>query len=167
MSIVTAPNASDRNPFPATDPERRELWEMLVNRDFTAFLAQDWSLMDPDFWAEGFCGIDARSSADPSQWRIPFPSVESYRNEWLRQAEQFAAVELVGTGKLDFLFACSRLERIEITGDRAIAHKKFDGSAKTVAGEDIQFHFQSVFQLVRIKGQWKIAGFVGYLPNPI
>ena len=131
----------DRNPFPPSDLERRQLWEMLVHRDFVAFLAEDWSLMAPDFWAEGFCGIDAHMSADPHQWTISFPTVESYRDAWLQQAEQFRKVELVGMEKLAFLFSCGRLARIEITGDRALAHKKFDGAAKTVSGEEIVFRF--------------------------
>ena len=162
-----ASDARDRNPFPLSDPERREIWEMLVYRDFTAFLAADWSLMEPDFWAEGFCGIDARKNADPTQWVISFPTVESYRDEWLRQAADFKLVELVGIDKLDFLFGCSQLARLEITGDRALGHKKFDGAAQTVSGKEIVLRFQSLFQLVRRDDRWKIAGFVGYLPNPM
>ena len=157
----------DRNPFPATDPERQMLWEMLVNRDFVAFLAADWSVMEPDFCADIFCGIDAHQSADPNQWTISFPTVESYRDAWLQQAADFQQLELAGIDKLDFLFACGRLDRIEITGDRALAHKKFDGSAKTVGGEEIVLRFQSIFQLIHRDGGWKIAGFVGYLPNPM
>jgi hypothetical protein len=166
MSKLAASN-SDRNPFPATDPEQRVLWEMLVERDFVAFLAADWSMMANDFWAEGFCGIDAGKSSDPMDWKISFPTVESYRDEWLRQAAEFQHVKLAEIDKLDFLFACVRLERIEIIGDRALAHKKFNGAAKTVTGENIELRFQSLFQLIRINGRWKIAGFVGYMPNPM
>ena len=77
---------SEYNPFPASDPERRTMWEMLVERDFVAFVNADWSLMADDFWAEGFYGLDAKFSRDPSDWKISFPTVESYRDEWLRQA---------------------------------------------------------------------------------
>ena len=61
----------------------------------------------------------------------------------------------------------SRLDRIEIVGDRALAHKKFDGAATTVDGQEVVLRFQSMFHLARIDGRWKIAGFVGYLPNPM
>ena len=159
--------AEGPNPFPWADPERRGLWEMLVQRDFVSFLAVDWSPMEADFWAEGFCGIDARGSADPARWTIAYPTVESYRDEWLRQARQFQRHEFHGIDKLDFLYASSRLDRIEIVGDRALAHKKFDGAATTVGGQEVVLRFQSIFHLTRIEGFWKIAGFVGYLPNPM
>ena len=131
------------------------------------FSPADWSAMEPDFWAEGFCGIDARGSADPADWTIAFPTVESYRDEWLRQARQFERHEFPGIDKLAFLYAASRFDRIEIVGDRALAHKKFDGSATTVDGQEVVLRFQSIFHLARIEDGWKIAGFVGYLPNPI
>ena len=155
------------NPFPATDPLRRGLWEMLMTRDFVSFLAADWSAMEPDFWAAGFCGIDARRSSDPARWSIAYPTVESYRDEWLRQAGQFERYRFDGIDKLDFLYASSRLDRIEIVGNRALAHKMFDGSATTVDGQEVVLRFQSIFHLARIDDVWKIAGFVGYLPNPI
>ena len=59
------------------------------------------------------------------------------------------------------------MDRIKITGDRALTHKKFDGEAKTTSGERIELHFQSIFQLIRLNHEWKVAGFVGYLTNPL
>jgi hypothetical protein len=165
--MSAANRSEDPNPFPTTDPVRRGLWEMLVTRDFVSFLAGDWSPMEPDFWAAGFLGIDAKQSSDPARWTLAYPTVESYRDEWLRQARQFARYEFEAVDKLDFLYASSRLDRIEIEGDRALAHKKFDGSATTVDGQEVVLRFQSIFQLVRIDDRWKIAGFVGYLPNPM
>jgi hypothetical protein len=143
------------------------MWEMLVNRDFVAFVTSDWSLVANDFWADRFYGIDARKSSNPNDWTIGFPTLESYRDEWLSQAAHFEGVRFADIDKLDFLFGCARLERIEIAGDRALAHKKFDGAAKTVEGKSFELHFQSLFQLIRLEGQWKVAGFVGYLPNPM
>ncbi|HEX4146511.1 MAG TPA: hypothetical protein VHY91_23625 [Pirellulales bacterium] len=165
MSAASA--SQGLNPFPATDSVRRGLWEMLVTRDFVSFLAVDWAPMEPDFWAAGFCGIDARQRADPADWIIAYPTVESYRDEWLRQARQFERYTFDGLDKLDFLYASSRLDRIEIAGDRALAHKKFDGAATTASGQEVVLRFQSIFHLARIENVWKIAGFVGYLPNPM
>ena len=31
------------NPFPASDPDRHAIWEMLVERDIQAFVAADWN----------------------------------------------------------------------------------------------------------------------------
>ncbi len=165
MSAAHGPDGP--NPFPPSDAERRGMWEMLVKRDFVSFLAADWSPMEPDFWAEGFLGIDACRSADPARWTIAFPTVESYRDAWLRQAEQFGRYEFREIDKLDFLYASSRLDRIEIVGNKALAHKKFDGAARTVDGQEVVLRFQLIFHLARIEGVWKIAGFVGYLPNPM
>jgi hypothetical protein len=165
--MCAANSAQGPNPFPPGDRERRGLWEMLVKRDFVSFLAVDWSAMEPDFWVEGFCGIDAGGSAEPARWKLTFPTVESYRDEWLRQARQFKQYEFQNLDKLDFLYASSRLDRIDIVGERALAHKKFDGSATTVDGEEVVLRFQSIFHLAWIEGRWKIAGFIGYLPNPM
>jgi hypothetical protein len=165
--MTAANQARERNPFSPADTQRRDMWEMLVTRDFVSFLAADWSAMQPDFWADGFCGIDAHGSADPAHWTIAFPTVESYRDEWLRQAEKFQRYQFDGIDKLEFLFAGSRLDRIEIVGQRALAHKKFDGTATTVDGQEVVLRFQSIFHLATIGERWKIAGFVGYLPNPL
>ena len=90
--MSAASRSQSPNPFPATDPVRREMWEMLVSGDFVSFLAADWAPMEPDFWAAGFCGIDARGSADPARWILAYPTVESYRDEWLRQARAIRAL---------------------------------------------------------------------------
>ena len=58
------------NPFPAADPDRRAIWEMLVTRDIDAFLGQDWSMVEGDFVAEGFLGINAHGSDIPDSWRV-------------------------------------------------------------------------------------------------
>ena len=55
----------------------------------------------------------------------------------------------------------------EIEGDRALAHKKFDGKvALSDGGFDI-LNWQSVYTLARLEGNWKLTGFVGYLPYPM
>lgn len=46
-----------RNPF-LHDPVRREIWDVLMRRDFEAFLAADWSMTGPDFLEKEFLGLD-------------------------------------------------------------------------------------------------------------
>jgi hypothetical protein len=152
------------NPFLTADHDRHSIWEILVTRDFEAFVAQDWSLTGPDFWAEGFFGIDAHQNSDPDRWTITFPNLDSYRDDWLQQATKYAGMQLAGVHKLDFLYQICRLDTIEVSGDRALAHKKFNGSAATLSGDTFSICFQSVYRLMRFSPQWKIAGFVGYLP---
>lgn len=44
-------SAAAQNPF-AGDPDCHEIWEILMRRDFEAFVAADWSRAEPDFLAE-------------------------------------------------------------------------------------------------------------------
>ena len=43
-----------RNPFPAADQDRHQIWEMLVERDIIAFCQEDWEMVADDFIAENF-----------------------------------------------------------------------------------------------------------------
>ncbi len=159
MSDVTA------NPFPAGDPDRHAIWEMLVERDIAAFLAADWAMVEGDFAAEQFAGYSGPSN--PDHWRITYPTLESYRDEWLRQAAAFQPVQLRGATPSEFLHQTTVLRDIEIAGDLAMVHKKFDGRATTVEGEPIVLNWQTIYWLRRFASGWKITGFLGYLPNPM
>ncbi|MBL8160786.1 MAG: hypothetical protein JNJ61_02295, partial [Anaerolineae bacterium] len=65
------------------------------------------------------------------------------------------------------VYAATSLLDIEINGDAALLHKKFDGEIVTDAGEHVRMLWQTVYQCRKLNGVWKIAGFVGYLPNPM
>ncbi len=151
------------NPF--TDPERRQLWVICVQRDIEAFLAQNWNHCGDDFLAEGFVGLDARFHADPAQWRLTFPTLESYRLAWEQQSREFAAGKPAedAPGKL---YSAMQLDPILIEGDHALIYKKFDGCVNMRDGQALPLHWQSLFFAQRHKGVWKLRGFVGYLPYP-
>lgn len=166
MTSMASTRDPSVNPFSASDPDRREIWEMLMTHDFEAFVAGDWSAVEDDLWEEGFCGIDAQKQPDPSRWVLAYPNVTSYRDEWLRQVREFAPVQLEGTTILEFLYQSCRLDEIEVKGNRAIGCKKFSGVAKALNGEEIHLRFQSLYKLIRPKNRWMISGFVGYLPIP-
>jgi len=55
----------DKNPFSQSDPDRYQIWEMLVRRDIDAFLSADWTQVEDDFSPDRFFGIDARFRANP------------------------------------------------------------------------------------------------------
>lgn len=152
------------NPFPSGDADRHEIWIMLVERDIAAFLDDDWGRIHDDFAEDRFVG-QSGSSSNPDHWRITFPSLQAYREEWLRQAAAFATVQLKNIDKAEFLFRTTVLRDIEINGDRALAHKKFDGHAKTADGNDLVLNWQTMYWLQRISGTWKLTGFLGYLPT--
>lgn len=153
------------NPFPG-DASRHTIWEMLVARDIEAFLACDWKMVENNFAADRFLGIDGRKSDNPDDWRITFPTLEAYRDSWLAGAEDFRIRADAGPAKAA-IFAATRLTEIEITGDRALAHKKFDGEVPMREGPPDRLNWQSVYTLARIDGAWKLTGFIGYLPYPI
>lgn len=154
-----------QNPFP-NDPDRRAIWEMLVERDIRAFVEQDWSMVESDFIAEGFMGIDGRGLSNPDGWQITYPTLEAYRDEWLRQAKMTAETEFAEELEPALIHATT-LRDIEIAGDLALVHKKFDGSVAKKDGGSVVLNWQSLYCCRKVHGEWKITGFTGYLPHPM
>lgn len=155
-----------KNPFPASDVARSAIWEMLVLRDIDAFLAADWSMVEDDFVAEGFIGINGNKDANPDNWRLSFPNLAAYRDEWLRQAKDFAA-QTFAEDTRTAIFTTTTLESIEIEGETALVRKKFDGGIKKPDGGFDVMRWQTLYYCRVHQGRWKISGFTGYLPNPM
>ncbi len=159
----------ESNPFSATDTARRAIWEMLVARDIDAFLAADWAPVAGDFVAANFTGLDARFLPSPDDWRLSFPTLDAYRDEWLRQAREArsrARPVLYAEDARAAIFRATRLEEIEIEGDTAaLARKRFDGGIKRADGGFDRMNWQTLYICRLDGGRWKIAGFVGYLPH--
>ncbi|KAB2706257.1 MULTISPECIES: hypothetical protein [Brucella] len=149
------------NPF-AGDKDREQIWEMLVRRDIEAFVSQDWSLVADDFDEVRFLGIHAHNDRDPDNWDAGFPTLASYRDEWLRQAAESAAVEYAES-LADGIFRATNLSVIDITGDVALARKKFDGTIARKDGTIDRLNWQTLYFCGRDGARWKITGFVGYM----
>jgi len=151
------------NPFPL-DPDRREIWDMLVRRDIEAFVAGDWSMTAPDFDEAAFFAINGRASGNPDTWRVTYAVLDDYRDDWLAQGramrEEFVDVERS-------LYEATTLRDIDINGDRAVAHKKFDGAVHRHDGSRQVLNWQTLYYCRRIDGRWRIVGFTGYLPSPM
>lgn len=156
----------DKNPFPEGDADRHELWEMLVRRDIDAFLAQDWSMVEDDFVAASFFGMHAHFLNDADAWRLQFPRLEVYRDEWLRQARETAATEFAEPLR-PALFRITNMRDIDVDGDRAVLHKKFNGSIAKPGGAVERLNWQTLYFCSKIDGRWRITGFVGYMPHPL
>jgi hypothetical protein len=152
-----------RNPFPA-DPDRAEIWEMLVERDIQAFVAGDWSRVAGDFLAESFFAVDGRARANPDSWRLGLGSLDQYRLSWL---EQSASMRDAVAGLEAGLYDATTLRDIDIEADRALAHKKFDGQVRRRDGGIVPMHWQTLYMCRHVDAGWKVTGFVGYLPNPM
>jgi hypothetical protein len=152
-----------RTPFPA-DPDRAEIWDMLVERDTRAFVAGDWSLVAGDFLAESFFAVDGRLRSNPDSWRLGLGSLGEYRLSWLEQSE---AMRDHVTDLEAGLLEATTLRDIEIEADRALAHKKFDGQVRRHDGGIVPLHWQSLYMCRKVAAGWKVTGFIGYLPNPM
>jgi hypothetical protein len=151
------------NPF-ANDPDRHAIWEMLVNRDIEAFLGRDWARVQDDFVAEAFFGLHAHFKPNPDDWTMEFPDLAVYRDEWLLQAEETAAT-LYAEPLAPAIFRATDLGVIEISGNRALARKKFNGVIARADGGDDRLDWQTLYICAKRDGRWKITSFVGYMPR--
>lgn len=152
-----------RNPFDSNSDEA-SIWEMLVARDIEAFVRADWSLVENDFLESGFCGVHGHFSNDVDDWTPAFPNLGAYKNEWLRQAletQEASEPDLL----LEELHALTTLERIDVNGEMATAHKKFDGTISKKGGSKEALLWQTLYVCKKTNGKWQIHSFVGYLPH--
>jgi hypothetical protein len=139
---------------------------MLVPRDIKAYVNADWSMVEGDFAAGDFMGINGNRLDNPDGWTISFPTLADYRDEWLRQAREGQRTKYAEDVEAGIHRATS-LTEIEIAGERAIAHKKFNGEIKLADGGADRLNWQTLYFLRKIDGEWKLTGFVGYLPYPM
>lgn len=154
------------NPY-ATDPDKAAIWEMLVIRDIEAYAAQDFAMVADDFVTENFLGFSGGHARDIANWGIKYPHLDDYRQDWLAQAAETAKV--ADMNKLtEALLKLSTLTSIEITGDTAVARKEFDGTFPLADGNQSELlSWQTLYICRKVNEQWKIAGFIGYLPRPL
>ncbi|TIW85794.1 MAG: hypothetical protein E5V52_07495, partial [Mesorhizobium sp.] len=89
-----------------------------------------------------------------------------YRDEWLRQAKETAATKFAEPLR-EALFRVTNMRDIDVDGDRAVLHKKFDGSVAKADGGVDRLKWQTLYFCRKVGGRWKIAGFVGYMPHPL
>lgn len=150
-----------QNPY-SNDPDRHAIWEMLMPRDFEAFAAQDWSMVEPDFDKTRFLGIHAHFSPNEDDWDAAFPTLEAYRDEWLRQAAE-SAQETFTHPLPEQLLGAVTMNQIDINGDVAVAHKKFDGKVEKADGSMDTLNWQTLYFCRKNDRRWQITGFVGYM----
>lgn len=151
------------NPFDPSDPDRHAIWDIVVRRDTDFFLSSDWSLVADDYIADGFLGIDAGRQSDPDLWSIGFPTLDDYRKAAV--ASRLDPAEFSEDLRTSWL-RCQHLDRIDIAGNIALAHKRIEGSIARVDSPPLHLAWRSVFFMRLSKGNWKITGFTGYLQRP-
>ena len=159
------PIREPNNPFDNfKDSDRHFIWQRLIIGDSEAFAAGDWTMIEDDFDVDRFEGLRAMNSNNPDDWQIIFPTLASYRESWLVASVEFRKKKFVGLTCLEAVYARCRINRIVINEDRAIAIKKFSGTLECEDGSIISGDRQTVYRLHRMNDQWKIVGFVGFLP---
>jgi hypothetical protein len=154
-----------QNPYDAAaDADRHQLWQALVARDSESFIAADWSACDGDFAHDRFEGISAHGSLNPIHWTLRYPTVASYREDWLEMAERYKRVPLAEVAHRELLYRMQTFAKAEVAGDRAVVWKQFRADEPLTNGDRYRISAQSVYRMHRLDGQWRIVGFVGYLP---
>lgn len=132
---------------------------ILIDRDIAAFVSADWDSAATDFDGDSFVGCSGESGTV----RLAFPTLDAYRDSWLAQARDMRDVDRLD----EQLHAAQRLDLIDVSGDRAVATKIFDGVIAGPGGE-VPLAWTTYYFLRRDAGlaRWLITGFLGYLPHP-
>ena len=152
------------NPFdPAVNPDRHYIWDRLIRADTEAFVAGDWAMIENDFDAARFEGIRCKHSNNPDDWTIVFPRLEDYRDSWLHASAEVLKKTFLNLTHAQAIYRRCRLDRIDLVGDRALAHKKFSGEVPLADGSTLSGNRQTLYRLHRIAGTWKIVGFLGQM----
>lgn len=149
------------NPFPVRTDEYM-IWEVLVRNDFEGFLQGSWEKVADDYIEEGFFGMDFGKSISPTDWKLGFPSLNHYKNQWLADSKRFWENDFAVNPRQK-LYASCELADIQIKGDSALVHKLFAGDIPTNGGIPIELNWRSLFLLRKKNGKWRIAGFCGYI----
>ncbi len=148
---------------PHTDPDRREIWDILMREDFEGYCAADFTTcrqrFDPDF-----CAYDGANSRNPDDWKLRFPTLAPYEKLWIDSAREDRKKWPRDKTWMEFYDRSVRLSGIEIQGDRAVAHKKFFGTTTLTDGKPFKIAWQTLYLLRKRPAGWKITGFLGYLP---
>ncbi len=154
-----------QNPFdPVADPDRHFIWHRQIIVDSEAFVAGDWSMIVDDFEADSFEGIRCQNSTNPDDWQIAFPMLNDYRDSWLAASREFVGKPFTQHTPLEAILARTHLNRIDIVGNRAIAHKQFYGEIPLAGGDFFTGRRQTIYRLHKRGNSWKIVGFLGHLP---
>lgn len=144
--------------------DERMIWECLIHRDYLAFAKADWSIIQNDFLESSFYGMSAAHHSDKSKWTLSYPDLNSYRRDWLRDANDMKSKNIDGD-LYEILLSIGKLTKIEIHEDLAVVTKRFDGACPIIDEEAVVMQWTSFFSMRKIYGQWRTESFIGYIPN--
>src|SRR5258708_6126224 len=102
-----------------------EITDITLTRDTSAFVHRDWKRVESDFDAEVFVGYRGGQPLG-GPWEIGFPTLETYRDVWLEDAEaQTRGVRPEGLEQQ--LLAACRLAPVEIRRGWGLGRKRING----------------------------------------
>ncbi len=154
-------NAFFVNPY-TPESDKFHFWEMLIKNDFEGFLSGNWNLIENDFHSELFFGFDFRNSSSGRHCRLTYPTLESYKKQWLEDSDKFRSNKFLRSPR-ERLYSLTKLENIEVYEKSAAVHKVFNGTIELVNKEPINLSWRSIFLLQKINQEWFIVGFNGYM----
>jgi hypothetical protein len=152
-----------KNPFDSRNSDQSDIWEMLVRRDINAFVTGNWNLIESDFLPDKFYGLNAQFSSEPQMWKLDFPLLVDYKKSWIKQSYESSKKKYADSLEAG-IHKATKIEKIEINSGKAAVWKQFNGRLKVLDGEDEVLQWQTIYFCEIVQGQWKIIGFVGYLP---
>ncbi|BBM89703.1 hypothetical protein COTS27_01410 [Spirochaetota bacterium] len=152
----------DKNPYDE-DSDRHVLWELLVRDWIEAMLAEDFSKIEQHFVKENFWTLDAAGNMHLDSWRINYTDFLTYKKNWTTNIQGFIAMIDSAKARLS-LYKASMLRDIEIKGDLATVHMKFNGNIPTKNGPPMHIEWRTLYWLRKLHNEWKIASFVENLP---
>lgn len=143
---------------------------IIVDEDIKAFSGGGAKIMRPYFHPD-FVDYNAHFSCDFTQWTVRYDSADAYLEAFEGWCQSAAQWDLEGYEKgADFIHETTIMdaEDVKITGDAALAPKRFRGKAHNKAnGKDVGWEKTVIYLMRKIDGDWKVTGMISNLPWPI
>ncbi len=149
------------NPF-KPNSEKHEVWNILIKNDFEGFLDQNWEFVASDYLEPGFFGINMNKTSNTELWQLSFPSLASYKNQWINDSIEFKKNNF-DCDPREVFYATTHLENFEFFDNVMMVHKVFDGELPIKNGPSIPLNWRSLFVLRKEHSRWQIASFTGYI----
>lgn len=160
-STKTKPKPFAHNPH--RDRDRRAIWDMLMTEDFEGWCSGSFGKCKKRFDRD-FCGYTAHFKPNPDDWTMKYPILAPYEKDWLESARWGQKNHPKNETWMEFFDRSVHLDQIDIAHGRALARKKFWGTTTLRNGKKFPIAWQTHYWLRKRGNQWKITGFIGYLP---
>ena len=153
----------------AASADQERIRFIIVDEDIRAFCGGGADVMRP-YFHPAFVDYDARNQYNPLTWRVRFASADAYLQAfdgWARSTAGRKLKEYKSAEEFVRKATILAAEDVQITGNCAIAAKRFSGEAADErTGKPIAWHKTVVYLMRKIDGDWKVTGMISNLPPP-